>query len=190
MPASLRTLIALCLWASLEVFAADVVVQATRDGDVLLIEATADFEGSVAQAWQVLTDYERLQDFIPNLRLSRVIERRKGVVTVEQKGDARLLIFSYPIEVRLAINEFPPAKVVSRAVGGNFRAMSSVYTLEGKQGKVRLHYSGRMTPDFFVPPLIGTWILRRHVYETFGALVDEIVRQQRASSPESDSAKQ
>src|SRR5262245_36317182 len=190
MAAMLRTLFALCLWVSFPISAAEVVVQAARNGDLLLIDATADFQGTVAQAWNVLTDYERLQEFIPNLRSSRVIERTKGTVMVEQKGEARLLIFSYPIEVRLAINEFPPGKVVSRAVAGNFREMSSVYTLEGKQGRVRLHYSGRMTPDFFVPPLVGTWILRRHVYETFGALVDEIVRQQRVTSPEGESARQ
>lgn len=185
-----RTLLALCLWVSLQVPAAEVVVQATRDGDVLLIEATADFEGTIAQTWQVLTDYDRLHEFIPHLRLSRVIERGRGAVTVEQKGEARLLIFSYPIEVRLAINEFPPGKVVSRAVAGNFKEMSGVYTLDGQQGRVRLRYSGRMTPDFFVPPLVGTWILRHHVHETFSALVDEIVRRQRAAPPPDVSGKQ
>ena len=41
-----------------------------------------------------------------------------------------------------------------------------------------------MTPDFFVPPFIGTWVLRHHVQETFGALVDEIIRRQHASLPE------
>jgi Polyketide cyclase / dehydrase and lipid transport len=185
-----RTLLAVCLWISLQGSAAEVVVHATRDGDVLLIEATAEFEGTIAQAWEVLTDYDRLPEFIPNLRLSRVIERGRGAVTVEQKGEARLLIFSYPIEVRLAINESPPVKLVSRVVAGNFREMSGVYTLGGQEGRVRLRYSGRMTPDFFVPPVVGTWILRYHVHETFAALVDEIVRRQRVASPEGVSGKQ
>ena len=174
-----RTLLALVLSVSLPAPAAEVVVHATRDGDVLLIEATAHFEGTIAQAWQVLTDYDRLHEFIPNLRVSRVIERGREGITIEQKGEARLLIFSYPIEVRLAVNEFPPGRVVSRAVAGNFREMSGVYTLEAQQGRVRLRYSGRMIPDFFVPPLIGTWILRQHVHETFAAMIDEIVRRQR-----------
>jgi hypothetical protein len=70
-------------------------------------------------------------------------------------------------------------KVVSRAVSGNFREMSSVYALETREGRVRLTYSGRMVPDFFVPPLIGTWVLRHNVEVTFSALVDEMVRRQR-----------
>jgi polyketide cyclase/dehydrase/lipid transport protein len=160
---------------------ADVTVRATRDGDVLLIEASADFEGTLAQTWQVLTDYDRLAEFIPNLSASRVIARTRDGITVEQKGEARLLFLSYPIEVQLVITEFPPGKVVSRAVAGNFREMSGVYVLEAQQGRVRLRYSGRMAPDFFVPPLIGTWVLRHNVETTFGALVDEIVRRQKTS---------
>ena len=184
-----RSLVLLCLSVSLPAPAAEVVVQVTRNGDVLLIEAAAEFEGTLAQTWQVLTDYDRLAEFIPNLLLSRVVERGKGTITVEQKGEARLLIFSFPIEVRLAINEFPPGRVVSRAVAGNFREMSGVYTLDGQQGRVRLRYTGRMTPDFFVPPLVGTWILRNHVQETFAALVDEIVRRQRDAPPPDVSGK-
>jgi len=175
-----RALLALCLWLPVQAPAAEVVVHATRNGDALLIEAAAEFEGTIAQAWQVLTDYDRLHQFIPNLRSSRVVERGRNGLTVEQKGDARLLFFSIPIEVTLAINEFPPGKVVARAVGGNFSDMAGVYLLEGQDGRVRLRYSGRMTPDFFVPPIIGTWLLRQHVHDTFAALVDEIVRRQRA----------
>jgi len=184
-----RALLGLCLLVSFHSPAAEVAVQVTRYGDALAIEASADFEGTIAQTWQVLTDYDRMHEFIPNLQVSRVIERGRGGITVEHKGEARLLILSYPIEVRLVINEFPPGRVVSRAVAGNFREMSGVYLLEAQQGRVRLRYSGRMTPDFFVPPFIGTWILRHHVQETFGALVDEIIRRQRVTPP-AESSKQ
>jgi len=160
------------------------VVSATRDGDVLLIHASADFEGTIAGAWQVLTDYDHLADFIPNMRMSRVIARTQRGISLEQKGEARLLLFSYPIEVTLAVTETPYSKVVSRAVAGNFKEMSGTYTLESQDGRVRLHYTGRMMPDFYVPPLIGTWVLRRNVEVTFGALVDEIVRRQRAAPSE------
>ena len=170
--------------------AADIVVGAARDGDVLLIHASADFEGTIAGTWQVLTDYDRLADFIPHLRTSRVTARTQGVISVEQRGEARLLLFSYPIEVTLAVTETPYSKVVSRAVAGNFKEMSGTYTLESQDGRVRLHYAGRMAPDFYVPPLIGTWVLRYNVEATFGALVDEIIRRQRQARPPDASTKQ
>ena len=162
--------------------AADIVVRASRSGDVLQVEASAELESSIENAWQVLTDYGRFAEFVPDLQVSRVISRDHNAVVVEQKGEARLLIFSYPIDVRLAITENPREQVVSRAVAGNFREMQSTYALEARQGWVFLRYSGRLEPDFYVPPLIGTYLLRANVESMFRALVDEIERQQKPAA--------
>lgn len=162
--------------------AADIVVRASRSGDVLQVEASAEFEGRLENAWQVLTDYGRLAEFVPDLQVSRVISRDHNSVVVEQKGEARLLFFSYPIDVRLAITEKPREQVVSRAVAGNFREMQSTYALEARQGRVFLRYSGRLEPDFYVPPLIGTYVLRTNVESMFRALVEEIERQQKPAA--------
>jgi hypothetical protein len=81
------------------------------------------------------------------------------------------------------VTEVPREKVVSRAISGNFREMQGVYTLEQRDGRVKLHYAGRLAPDFYVPPLIGTWMLRRSVAVTFSALVDEILRPQQQILP-------
>jgi hypothetical protein len=40
-----------------------------------------------------------------------------------------------------------------------------------------LRYSGTLIPDFFVPPLIGTLVVRHNVEATFRALVEEMERQ-------------
>ena len=116
--------------------------------------------------------------FVPDLQVSRVVSRERNSALVEQRGAARLLFFSYPMDVRLAITEYPRERVESRAVAGNFREMQSTYTLEMREGRVLLRYSGRMVPDFYVPPLIGTFVLRHHVESAFRALVDEIERGQ------------
>jgi ribosome-associated toxin RatA of RatAB toxin-antitoxin module len=163
--------------------AAEVTVHASRSGDVLQVEASAEFDGSLDNAWQVLTDYGRLAEFVPDLQASRVISRDRNAVVVEQKGEARLLFFSYPIDVRLAITEKPREQIVSQAIAGNFREMRSTYALEARQGRLFLHYSGRLEPDFYVPPLIGTYLLRRNVESMFRALVDEIERRQKNDDP-------
>ena len=103
--------------------AAEVSVNVTRNGDTFRVEASAEFDGTIARAWQVLTDYGRLAEFVPDLQSSRVISRDGNQAVVEQKGQARVLFFSYPIDVRLAITEQPHEHVVSRAVSGPFREM-------------------------------------------------------------------
>jgi hypothetical protein len=173
-----RLLLLVSLLAPAPSRAADIVVHVERSDGVLLVEASAEIEGGIFQAWQVLTDYGRLAEFVPDVQSSRVISRNGNQVLVEQKGEARLLFVRFPIDVRLAVTEHPYDRVVSRAVAGNFREMQGTYRLEAGLGRVSLRYSGRMVPDFFVPPLIGTLVLRHNVEATFRALVEEIERRQ------------
>ena len=154
----------------------DVAVHVTHSGDALQVNASAEYDGTIARTWQVLTDYGRLAEFIPDVQTSRVISRDGNQAMVEQKGEARVLFFSFPIDVRLAVTEHPYERVVSHAVSGNFREMRSAYSLEAGQGRVLLRYSGRMVPDFYIPPLIGTLALRHNVESSFRALVEEIER--------------
>jgi ribosome-associated toxin RatA of RatAB toxin-antitoxin module len=155
--------------------AADISVQATRDGDAVEVEAVAELAVSPARAWEVLTDYNRLSQFVPDLHESRVVSREGARAVVEQKGAARFLFFTYPIEVRLAVTEYPRQRIESHAVAGNFRELRSVYTLEPREGGVRLRYQGRLVPDFQLP-LFHTYVLKSNVEATFRAMVEEIER--------------
>ena len=157
---------------------ADVAVDVKRESGAFSVEASAELEADVPTAWEVLTDYDHLADFIPDMRSSRVLSRDGSRAEVEQKGEARLLFIAYPIDVLLAVTEYPPYRIVSRAVAGNFREMRGEYRLEPgpRSGRVLLRYTGRMMPEFEVPPLLGALLLRRHVGRTFGALAREIER--------------
>lgn len=179
MPAVLlRVLVFSVLLAVEPAQAADVVVRALRHEGVLHVDARAEMEADLLQAWRVLTDYDRLSAFIPGMHSSRVLERDSNRIVLEQRGEARLLFLTYPIEVKLAVVEFPHERIVARAVAGSFREMDGTYALGARANRVTLHYQGRMVPDFLVPPLIGTFVLRRNVERQFTALVDEIERRQ------------
>lgn len=53
--------------------AAEITVSTTRSGDTLRVEASAEFEGGVARAWQVLIDYDRLAAFVPDFYVPPLI---------------------------------------------------------------------------------------------------------------------
>jgi hypothetical protein len=177
MPAvALRVLILLALLASEPAGAAEVAVHVVRHDGVLYVDASAEVDANVLQTWLVLTDYDGLAGFIPGMHVSRVLAREGNQIVVEQKGEARLLFLAYPIEVKLAVVEFPHERIVARAVAGNFREMVGTYLVGTGGNRVTLRYHGRMVPDFVVPPLIGTLVLRHTVEIQFRALVDEIAR--------------
>ena len=169
----------LLLVCSATAHSADFSVKTTRHGDSFEVEAVAEIEADVADAWKVLTDYDRLAEFIPGMRESRVVSRDGSSVVIEQRGEASLLFFTFPMRVRLAIEEFPKDRIVSTAIAGNFKQMHGVYHLEARDTKLRLRYEGKFTPDFGVPPLIGTLMMRRTVERRFSAMVREIEKTRR-----------
>jgi carbon monoxide dehydrogenase subunit G len=178
-----RNLLAAILTLQIAVAAAadDVSVDVDRNGRRFAIQASATIAAPVAVVWEVLTDYDHLARFIPGLSLSSVNLRSGNRVQLEQKGEARFFVFSYPIEVVLEVVESPRSSVSSRAVGGNLRRMSGRYDVKNSGSGVSLRYTGELEPDFELPPIIGTLAVRSMVEEQFGAMVAEIER--RAAAP-------
>lgn len=163
----------------------DVSIEADRRGDSIEIRARALVAAPPALVWQVLTDYERLPGFIPGLARSVIRERQGNRLVLEQAGEARFLVFSFPIEVRYEVIESPPSGISSRAIGGNLRRMNGRYELqpapaspgtEGGRGAVLLRYEGEMEPAFELPPVIGLVAVRSMVEQQFTAMVAEIER--------------
>ena len=162
--------------------AEDLGVEAVRQGEAVQVQAHAVIAAPIAVVWQVLTDYERLPDFIPGIVKSVIRDRKGNRLLLEQSGEARFFIFSFPIEVTLEVTESPPQWIASRAVGGNVRRMTGRYELtEESAQRVVLRYTGLIEPDFRLPPLVGVAALRSTVAEQFTAMVAEIER--RAGSP-------
>ena len=154
--------------------AAEIVVHATRHGDSFEVDASAEIEADVKDAWKVLTDYGRLAEFIPGMQESRVVSRNGPHVVVDQRGEASFLFLTFPMRVRLAIEERPYDRVVSTAIAGNLKEMNGVYHLQSRGAGLQLRYEGKFTPDFGFPPLLGTLIVRTTVERRFSAMVREI----------------
>ena len=164
------------LQAAVALGADDLWVDVDRNGSTFAVSAVATVAAPISTVWQVLTDYEHLSRFIPGLSRSVVEARDANRVVVEQKGEARFLVFSYPIEVRLEVLESPTDSIVSRAIDGNLKRMSGRYELSKAGGGIQLRYSGELEPDFSLPPIVGTLAVRTMVEEQFGAMVAEIER--------------
>lgn len=157
--------------------AATITVDAERRGDTIEIRASAMLKADAASAWRVLTDYNRYAEFIPDLRVSRVVARRGATVTVEQSGDALLWLVRIPLDITFEIHESPSYRLQSRAVAGSLRALTSSYELTAADSGVRLDYVGRVAPGFELFGYLEQVAVQRNVSRQFQALADEIERQ-------------
>lgn len=156
---------------------ATVAVDSARHRGAIDIRASAVLAADAGTAWRVLTEYNRYTDFIPDLRLSRVVARRGSTVTVEQSGDAALWLFKVPLDITFEVREIPPDRLQSRAVAGSLRTLTSSYTLTPVKMGTRLEYFGRIEPGFAFLGDIEKAAVERNVARQFQALADEIERQ-------------
>jgi carbon monoxide dehydrogenase subunit G len=162
--------------ASGPALAQDVSIRTGRDGDFITVSASAVMKVDQHVAWAVLSDYDQLAKFIPDMKSSRVISRDGNFVRVEQKGDVGFFFYREPVNMLLEVHEEPPNRITARGVEGNVKGLETRYELHSSGAGVKLDYAGRFVPDFSIPPLIGMPIMNHLIERRFRAMVAEIQR--------------
>ena len=162
--------------------AEDVAVETARQGDVVEVKARATLDAPHALILATLTDYEKLSEFVPGLRSSRVLERRGPAAIVHQQGEAGFLFFTHPIDVVVESTERTPWLIEVRLLKGNLRQLSGRYEIDrpaaGEAGKLVLRWTGTIEPAHGLPPLFGEWLVRANIEDQFFVMVREIDRRE------------
>lgn len=152
-----------------------------RHGETFFeVTAVGFVRATPQQAWRVLTDYEHLPDFVPDVLSVRVLSHDGDDVVVEQKSSAGLLFVTQVIRMRLHIEEQPYSTIDVSLIEGDMKTYRTHWDLDpadqdGVRG-TRVVFSGAMEPDFFVPPIVGRGIVQVNVRKTVEAVVTEIER--------------
>jgi ribosome-associated toxin RatA of RatAB toxin-antitoxin module len=154
----------------------DVWIRTARDGEFITVAASAVMKVDQRVAWAVLSDYDHLAGFIPDMKSSRVVSRDGNKVRVEQHGDVGFFFYREPVSMLLEVHEEPPSRITARGIEGNIRRLETRYELRSSDAGIRLDYAGRFVPDFSIPPLIGMPIMNRLIERRFRAMVAEIQR--------------
>jgi len=129
-----------------------------------------------ARAWAVLTDFEHMATFIPNLTNSEIIERNEKGLKIHQKGVARYGIFSSQFESIREIQLSPMFEIRAHGVGGNLQRADSLMRLEPDGAGTRLTYHAEAEPGFWFPPWIGPALVQHETAEQFNALLREMAK--------------
>ena len=160
--------------------AEDLSVEAARKGAFVEVKARATIDAPLGLIWAVLTDYEKLPDFVPGLKKSRVASRNGTTVVVEQSGEARFLMFSFPIDVVLEAVEKPQSSIRVRSLSGTLRYLEGGYDVEAEPDswKFILRWVGTIAPDVSLPPLLGEVVMRMSIEDQFTGMVREIDRRE------------
>jgi ribosome-associated toxin RatA of RatAB toxin-antitoxin module len=159
-----------------------VTVNRVREGDQDMFElrATGFVAAPPDRVWKVLTDYDRLPDFVPNLLSSKVLSHTGQESVIDQTGVSRFLFVKKTIHLVVRAVEVPMSRIDVSLVSGDMKRYAVRWELSpGTANAVsgtRLTYSGMLEPNFYVPPLIGPSVMQDDVQRMMQAVVTEILK--------------
>ncbi|MFJ9452416.1 SRPBCC family protein [Herbaspirillum sp. NPDC101397] len=145
------------------------------------VTAKMTTNADIARSWKVLTDYDRLAEFVPNLSHSQVTSREGNERVVIQNGFAQFLFLRQNIDLVLHVTEQAMDAIDIRLVSGNMREYQARWELQslqaqqpGDEGRTRISYAGIIAPDFYVPTLFGATLMKRDLRNMLNAVKAEM----------------
>jgi ribosome-associated toxin RatA of RatAB toxin-antitoxin module len=150
-----------------------------RSGSSFQVRSTIEADASAELCYAVLTDFDRLADFIPGMQSSRIVSPPGEPMLLRQVGRTKVTFSEYTFDVTLAVTVDPPREITFRRVAGNLERMDGGWRIEGDLDRCRIDYQAVIEPGFWVPPLIGPLIMRSQVARQIEGLESEIARRAR-----------
>jgi len=121
--AALLAVLSLCAWGVDS--SQDIMVKVVKDGPNIAVDVDLPVDAPWPVVWDVLTDYDRMAEFISNVSVSAIVENDlENVLRVHQKGSASFGPFSLPFDNVREIELVPHREIRSRLVSGDFKASS------------------------------------------------------------------
>ncbi len=117
------------------------------------ILATVNIPQPIEQVWQVITDYEHLADFVPNLTSSKQLPAPAGRIMLEQIGSQCFLKFKFCARVVLNMTENFPHELGFTMEEGDFRQFEGAWKLQSSDDaqSTQLSYDLSVKPPRAMP---------------------------------------
>lgn len=107
-----------------------------REGKVTLLGEDGEYTArilitsSIDTAWQVLTDYDNFDQFLPDVTDSALLENEGDRKIFEQISKVKAFVFSTEARVKVAVTESYPEHILFNAVDGDLETMDGKWLIE------------------------------------------------------------
>lgn len=133
-----------------------------------------------ALALEVLTDFDHMAEFVPNLTASRILSHTGNVYRIAQQGRASFGPLGFRFDSERQVDVQADGRLLSKALSGSPKYLRSELRVQGAGAGSRLDYRIEMIPDHWVPAVLGVSFMRHELAEQFTALLREMERRQKA----------
>jgi carbon monoxide dehydrogenase subunit G len=156
-------------------------VRVERNDSGFSIDLVMHASASPAVAWAVLTDFDHMAEFIPNLSSSQVVQRGENALQIRQTGHSHWGPLTMHFESLREVTLLPQREIRTHGLSGTVKRVDSSMTLEAEGSGTLLHYHTEVDPGAWFPPLLGPAKVRQETAAQFSAILQEMERRQEAS---------
>lgn len=145
-------------------------VDVTETGGVYNVTAAFAVGEPRDTVMAVLTDYERIPRYMPDMEVSRVIERTTTGKVVEQQAVSKFMLFSKRVHLVLDVREGEGSIHFSDRCGRSFSAYAGSWIVSQHDSLTVVDYQLTATPMFDVP----AFVLKRLLKRDAGEMIDRL----------------
>lgn len=151
-------------------------IDVTYADGVYVVSAVMFAPVTRAVAWDVLTDFDHMAQWVPNVAESKVLNRDDTSVTIEQRGVAKYGAASFPYTTERKIELNPPDSIKTKQLRGSMRRVESTMILASDAKGTSINYRLEIVPSLLTAAVLTKSFLQQEIGEQFTAIIAEMVR--------------
>jgi hypothetical protein len=157
--------------------AKDIVVHVKKNGATIIVDVEMAVQAPPLAAWDVLTDYDHMAQFVTNVQASKITDRKGNTLVVAQKSGTEFGLLKFSFDNVREVELIPHSEVRSKLISGDMKASAfTTRILSDGGGGARVLNHGEFVPTMWVPPVIGTAFLEAETRRQFHELRNEMMR--------------
>jgi len=160
----------------------DIQVRVERHGGTVTVHAQLSVAVDARQAFTVLTDYDRMKQFLPDLDESRILARTNDSLLVRQAGKVRFGWFAVPFEYVRRVELYPDTRLVSHIVSGSVRKGDVTTSLNASNGRTVITYDSEAAMGVWLPFGIGNAAIAAHIRQDLDSMRSEMLRRRQSAA--------
>jgi hypothetical protein len=151
-------------------------VAVMRRGEVFGIDAVIKAPVTLREAWAVLTDFNGMAAFVPNLESSRVLAQTGEMLRVEQRGAFKWGPVSQSYSTVREVQLSPMETIRSASVDGATPREQSLTRFKEVADGTEIWHRAELAFKSWMPDYVAERFLRDVMRERYEAIVAEMVR--------------
>src|ERR1700682_2474954 len=156
--------------------ASDIVVHVKKDGATIIVDVEMAVQVPPLAAWDVLTDYDHMAQFVTNVQSSKITDRKGNTLVVAQKSGTAFGLLKFSFDNVREVELVPHSEIRSNLISGDMKASAFTTRIVSDGGGARVFNHGEFVPTMWVPPVIGTAFLEAETRRQFHELRNEMMR--------------